>query len=39
MGVLAHTARTLRASTSDPHPDADIEAPGANPPDRDKLDN
>jgi hypothetical protein len=26
-------------STSDPHPDADIEAPGANPPDRDKLDN
>ena len=33
----AHPA-TGAGSTSEPHPDADIEAPDANPPERDKLD-
>jgi hypothetical protein len=31
-------APTGRTSTSDPHPDQDIAAPDANPPQRDRLD-
>jgi hypothetical protein len=36
-GEEAHPASGSK-STSEPHPDADIEAPDANPPQRDKLD-
>lgn len=36
-GEPAHPA-TGASSTSEPHPDADIEAPDANPPERDNLD-